>query len=59
VSHRNNLNLAAAQPVDQAEGKPGKDVASSASTRAGPSLWRLGHRLNGMPQLFPKTMRRR
>jgi hypothetical protein len=59
MGDRNNLDFTVAQSVDQAEGKPGKDVTPSANAIAGPSLWRLSHCLNGMPQLFPKTMRHR
>jgi len=55
MGHRNNLDFAVAQPVDQAEGKPGKHVAPGASAMSGPSLRCLGHRLNGMLQLLAKT----
>jgi hypothetical protein len=58
VGYRKHFNYVVAQPVDQAEGETGKDVASSASAVAGPSLRRLGHRFNGMSQFLPKAVRR-
>jgi hypothetical protein len=59
MSYCDNLDVAAAQLVDQAEGKPGKDVTAGAGAIAGPSVRSLGHRLNGMPELLPKTTCRR
>lgn len=59
MGHGHDLDVTSPpKSIDQAEGKPGKDVPPSATAIAGPSLGRLGHCFNCVPQLLAKTMPR-
>jgi hypothetical protein len=49
MGHRKYLDFAVSQPVDQAEGKPGKKIAQGSGAISWPPVRGLGYSFNGMP----------